>query len=82
MAAFAPATPIRLAALVRQSRLDKGITLRDLARELGMAPSTLADIENDRLTPADDVITSIARVLKASAAEFQAADRSRVSRGS
>jgi transcriptional regulator with XRE-family HTH domain len=41
---------------LRQARLDKDLGLRELAKELGITPSYLSDIESDRRVPSEDVL--------------------------
>ena len=48
---------------IREARVAKDITLRELARELQISPSYLSDIENDRRVPAEDVLKRIADLL-------------------
>jgi transcriptional regulator with XRE-family HTH domain len=50
--------------LVREGRLARGLGLRELAKQLDMAPSYLSDIENDRRIPSADVTKQIAKALK------------------
>ena len=49
--------------LIRGSRVEKGLSLRELARQLDRAPSYLSDIENDRRVPAEELLGQIARLL-------------------
>lgn len=49
--------------VVREARVAKGLSLRDLAKKLGKTPSYLSDIENDRRVPAEEVLRDLARVL-------------------
>lgn len=52
-----------LARLLRQCRLDRGMSLRVLARRMGMsAHSGLADYEWGRRIPPEDLIAAYARV--------------------
>ena len=46
--------------VIRETRVKAKKGLRELARELDIAPSYLSDIENDRRVPADDVLRKIA----------------------
>lgn len=48
---------------VRDARVDAGQTLRGLARDLGLSPSYLNDIEFDRRVPSADVLRQIAERL-------------------
>lgn len=70
----APVPQVRLAAdmanerktlgeVVRQARTEKGVSLRQQAGKLGMSPSYLSDIENDRRVPAEPVLESLAELL-------------------
>ena len=49
--------------LINRGRLAKKLSLRALARHTGIAPSYLADIENDRRIPSESVLRSISEVL-------------------
>jgi len=48
---------------IREERIKKGRTLRELAKHLGVTPSYLSDIENDRRVPAETVIMKISQAL-------------------
>lgn len=48
---------------IRDARLEHKRGLRDLARELDLAPSYLSDIENDRRVPAEPVMRALAQTL-------------------
>lgn len=50
--------------VIREARVALGLSLRDLAKQLGIAPSYQSDIENDRRVPAEDVLRETARLLK------------------
>ena len=50
--------------LINQARIRKRLGLRALARELGIAPSYLADIENDRRIPSEPVLRRISALLE------------------
>lgn len=54
--------------VIRETRVATKRSLRDAAREVGIAPSYLSDIENDRRVPAEDVLQKIAALL---ALEFE-----------
>ncbi|MGO9600375.1 MAG: helix-turn-helix domain-containing protein [Isosphaeraceae bacterium] len=49
--------------IIRETRLAKPLGLRELAKTLGITPSYLSDIENDRRVPSEDVLRKIASVL-------------------
>ena len=49
--------------LINKGRIAKRVSLRALARQIGIAPSYLADIENDRRTPSEGVLLSISEIL-------------------
>ena len=49
---------------IRESRLARDITLRELARRLEITPSYLSDIENDRRVPAEGILKLIAGALE------------------
>jgi transcriptional regulator with XRE-family HTH domain len=46
--------------LVRAARQAKDVSLRTAAGDLGIAPSYLSDIENDRRIPSDELIRKMA----------------------
>jgi transcriptional regulator with XRE-family HTH domain len=48
---------------VRDARTAKDVGLREVAKRLGVAPSYLSDIENDRRTPSEDVLRALSREL-------------------
>ena len=49
-----------LGEIIREGRLAQKLGLRELARELGITPSYLSDIENDRRVPSEDVLRKLA----------------------
>lgn len=49
---------------VRQARIAKGLSLRDLAGRLDLAPSYLSDIENDRRIPSEEVLKGLSKELE------------------
>jgi transcriptional regulator with XRE-family HTH domain len=49
---------------VRQARLAKALSLRDLAAKLDLAPSYLSDIENDRRVPSEEVLRRLSTELE------------------
>lgn len=49
---------------IREARIKKDRTLRELAKELGVTPSYLSDIENDRRVPAESVIIKISQSIE------------------
>ncbi len=49
--------------LINRGRIAKQLGLRALARQIGIAPSYLADIENDRRVPSEGVLRSISETL-------------------
>lgn len=53
-----------LGEVIRDGRIAKGqMKLRELARLLGVTPSYVSDIENDRRVPSEDVLGRIAAAL-------------------
>ena len=52
-----------LGEVLRCKRVEMHISLRDLAKTLGLAPSYLSDIENDRRVPSEDVLHRLAAEL-------------------
>ncbi len=49
---------------IRDARSAADLSLRDLSKELGISPSYLSDIENDRRVPSEEVVTQLATSLK------------------
>lgn len=49
---------------LRQARLGKDLGLRELAKELGITPSYLSDIESDRRVPSEEVLLAISERLE------------------
>jgi len=52
-----------LGEVIREARVAKG-SLREFAKKLGITPSYMSDIENDRRIPAEEVLKSIANHLE------------------
>ena len=48
---------------IRRRRSERALTLRGVSRLVGIAPSYLSDIENDRRIPAETVLKRLANVL-------------------
>lgn len=63
-----------LAERIKCLRQSRGQTLRGLAREVGVAPSFMLDIEADRRLPSADVLIRIAEALAVPASELQEVD--------
>lgn len=76
-----------LGEVVRTARVNAGISLRQLAIRLGVTPSYVSDIENDRRVPSEDVLGRIAQELNLDRADLLAragrlqADADRYMRG-
>ena len=49
--------------IINNARVGKRIGLRALAREIGIAPSYLSDIENNRRVPSELILQGLAQVL-------------------
>lgn len=49
---------------IRDARLKRELSLRETARELGIAPSYLSDIENDRRIPSEEITRQLAQLLR------------------
>lgn len=49
---------------LRDARVAAGLGLRELAKRADIAPSYLSDIENDRRVPAEELLRSLASLLK------------------
>ena len=54
---------IRLGRRVRHRRLVKGLTLKDVARQVGCSESLLSKVENDRATPSLSTLHRMAAAL-------------------
>lgn len=52
-----------LGEVIRDARVARGKGLRELASKMGITPSYLSDIENDRRIPAEDVLRKVGRQL-------------------
>lgn len=61
-----------LGEVVRDQRVERDLSLRDLAKIISKAPSYLSDIENDRRVPAEEVIRDIAEALELDADDLMA----------
>jgi transcriptional regulator with XRE-family HTH domain len=48
---------------IREVRLAKGLTLRQLAKKLGVSAPFLSDVEHDRRRPARDRFPKLAKIL-------------------
>lgn len=53
-----------LGEFIRTARTARGMRLRELGRQLDLAPSYISDIENDRRIPSEDVLRRISEVLE------------------
>jgi transcriptional regulator with XRE-family HTH domain len=49
---------------IREARVARDLSLRELARLLKIAPSYLSDIENGRRIPSEEVTRELSRVLE------------------
>jgi transcriptional regulator with XRE-family HTH domain len=52
-----------LGEVLRGARVKLGLGLRELAKQLGITPSYLSDIEYDRRVPSEDVLSQLAKAL-------------------
>lgn len=55
---------------LRGLRKDRGLSLRELARCVGLSVSFICDIELDRRTPSGDTISELSRVLAVDVSPF------------
>ena len=64
---------------LRELRAARGISLRQLAKEIGASPSLLSQVENGKVTPSVDTLSLLARALGTQVAAFfgTPADRGR-----
>lgn len=58
--------------VLREARLAADVSLRELAKQLDLAPSYLSDIENGRRVPAEDVLKRLAEHLGLDFADLMA----------
>ncbi len=58
--------------ILREARLAKKLGLRELAREMGITPSYVSDIENDRRIPSEEVFRKLSTRLDLNADELLA----------
>lgn len=61
-----------LGEIIRDKRIEKYLSLRDLAKLISIAPSYLSDIENDRRVPAEEIIRNIVQALDLDADDLMA----------
>ncbi len=59
---------------VRLLRQARGITLRGLAREIGVSPAFVSDMEFGRRFPGEEVFAKLAKSLRRSVAELHSYD--------
>lgn len=52
-----------LGEIIRDARLAKEQSLREVSKLLSITPSYMSDIENDRRVPSEDVLQSITKLL-------------------
>ena len=50
--------------VIREARVARGLSLRELARRIDITPSYLSDIENDRRVPAEEILRALSRELE------------------
>ena len=60
-----------LGEFIRQIRVQKGISLRELARRADISPAFLSDIERDRRNPSDPILIKLAQQLDVHTKELQ-----------
>jgi len=48
---------------IREARVNKGLSLRGLAKDIEKTPSYLSDIENNRRVPSEEVLVDISKTL-------------------
>jgi DNA-binding XRE family transcriptional regulator len=63
-----------LGQVVRQAREAKGLTLRQLAKEIGVSASFLVDVEKDRRKPLRERLPKFAEVLGVTVEDLRIAD--------
>ena len=60
----------RIGARLRELRAGRGLSLRQLAKEIGASPSLLSQVENGKVTPSVDTLSLLARALETQVATF------------
>ena len=50
--------------VIREARVARGLSLRELARRIEITPSYLSDIENDRRVPAEEILRALSTELE------------------
>lgn len=55
---------LTLGEIVREARIAKGKSLREISKLLDITPSYMSDIENDRRVPSEEVLRSIVQLLE------------------
>ncbi len=63
-----------LADRIRELRNEKNLSLRELARQVGVSAPFLTDVENHRRYPADDTLEKLARMLGTSFDDLKSHD--------
>jgi transcriptional regulator with XRE-family HTH domain len=58
-------TPLNksLGDVLRKARVARNLSLREFAKRVGITPSYLSDIENDRRVPAEEVLRALSKEL-------------------
>lgn len=59
---------------IRELREERDLSLRELAKKLGVSAAFLSDIELDRRHPSDNVLAKIAHLLNTSVEELRTLD--------
>ena len=62
---------VTLGEAIYHARQERGITLRALARTIGVSAPFMSDVEHGRRKPSEDRLAEIAKVLHVSAQELQ-----------
>jgi len=57
---------MELGAKIRETRLQKDITLRRLAKDIGVSPSFISQVEQGKAAPSVDSLVQIAKILNVS----------------
>jgi transcriptional regulator with XRE-family HTH domain len=59
---------------IRELRAERDISLRELAKQLGVSPAFISDVELGRRYPSEPLLSSIAKLLKVKVEELKALD--------
>ena len=79
--AVGPEPVVNLGARLKHHRQLSGLSLRELARQLGVSPSFVSQLENSKSQPSVATLYSISQLLDVSIDELFSTDRIKLRRG-